>query len=485
LDTIQPEYSSDFTSVINTVAIEERQKERNRFLEFHYALGGLLLYKKRYECINRLFKYTTSIPPRYELLPVSIEEILIRYLLFRDPFSLNFTWIAQRYYFPGMEGLLADDNIKNWICEYLGVLFLRQYNLQRESVVLESLKPPPIPTFQAKKQELINNLGYFKKIIGQVLDNQTLLTITGLDFINDEWCSKRNLPKPLEIIDNFKIGLESSFQKTLVDQNVSSSKVTLFNESSKRILKNTIGSYKLISSEKEIKENYNRYYIKGSRIVIDKSAFAENQGISYLNFDSILAEKISTQIRHVIAETFLLSTTTHYLFKPEDISTAIEKLKIDNSNHIIIGFGLNISYLKKYFKKLTDSVCNNIEFKNYIVYDRRRIGPTFYIIKRNDLPYIKFNYLSEEELKKYSLSLIDDEYKIYSSVLDLNHFDLLRNELAASETNNDLRKSVLLNISLSVEIQWKKSINNALIKVFTPYWDSGICSNLSEVKELQ
>jgi hypothetical protein len=60
LPMIQNEYKPGAREIINTLEIEKRNQERNKFLEFHYALCGLLLYEKRYHCINRIFNHTTS-----------------------------------------------------------------------------------------------------------------------------------------------------------------------------------------------------------------------------------------------------------------------------------------------------------------------------------------------------------------------------------------------------------------------------------------
>ncbi|QOR73727.1 hypothetical protein IMZ16_09475 [Cruoricaptor ignavus] len=53
----------------NNEIVENRKNERKRFLEFHYALGGLLLYSENYEALRYIFNHTNQQPPKYELLP--------------------------------------------------------------------------------------------------------------------------------------------------------------------------------------------------------------------------------------------------------------------------------------------------------------------------------------------------------------------------------------------------------------------------------
>lgn len=76
LQNIQEEFKdNDYSNPTNLELIEFRKTERNRFLEFHFALGGLLLYRNQFDTIKYLFEFTQSEPPKYVLLPDNMEEI--------------------------------------------------------------------------------------------------------------------------------------------------------------------------------------------------------------------------------------------------------------------------------------------------------------------------------------------------------------------------------------------------------------------------
>lgn len=77
LRSVIPDYNYvpenlDFT---NKEQADKREAERKRFLEFHFALGGLLLCRKQYKTLTYLFEYTQSQPPKYVLLPETTTEI--------------------------------------------------------------------------------------------------------------------------------------------------------------------------------------------------------------------------------------------------------------------------------------------------------------------------------------------------------------------------------------------------------------------------
>lgn len=59
LEYLTPEYDNSLDELIvtNQKLIDERANERELFLEFHFALGGLLLYKNKVKFIKKLFEY--------------------------------------------------------------------------------------------------------------------------------------------------------------------------------------------------------------------------------------------------------------------------------------------------------------------------------------------------------------------------------------------------------------------------------------------
>ena len=126
LESILPELErsnkTDETVIINSGAIEKRKQERERFLEFHYALGGLILYKRKYAVLKKMLDHTTTQPPRYVLLPSSMNEIFKWYILFKDVYQQDII-MTQRYNFPDQSGLHAEDVTKDWICTFLEAVF--------------------------------------------------------------------------------------------------------------------------------------------------------------------------------------------------------------------------------------------------------------------------------------------------------------------------------------------------------------------------
>ncbi|MCK4407043.1 MAG: hypothetical protein KAV44_05160 [Bacteroidales bacterium] len=487
LQRIMPAYSHNPFKFKNKDEVKVRDDERERFLEFHYALGGLLLYERMYECLGRAFKYTTNIPPKYELLPGTMGEIFKMYIQFRDPYEMKYTWISHQYTFPNLDGLHSDGIIKNWINEYIAVLFIRQYSIQPNLITMKPLELPPIPKEQSEKKKLLTNLDYFASLVEKALNNQDLLEKIKLGFIKKEWFKENNKPEPIELINQYKSQLEEAFDKTQVEQDVSDSKRKQLDETSTRIIKDAIELYYGIKNNNIISKDYNNWFINGERAVMDKSAFTDNQDTHHLNFDSFLAEHIAGKYKSGISETFFYTKTEKYLLKPEDIFPSINKLKINSTDFVIINFAQNLSYLKELLslENLSEESYRGIKIISFSNCNHALVGESFFIIRKSDFPNIIFRKIEKSEISKYSLSLIDKEINLYCSIINLNKNQELRDELSPSHQDQDLNKSVLLNISILTEIRWKKNIKSIMIQTHSPYIERGIPNKLKDVTEIK
>lgn len=485
LKQIFPEYSDDNFEVTNKEEIEMRKKERERFLEFHYAFGGLLLYAKMYNCISRIFNYTNSIPPKYELLPDTLGEIFKRYIEFGDPHERKYPWISSTYYFPKLEGLNADYEIKKWITEYIGLLFIRQYSIWPHLITMKPLELPEIPTKQSEKKIWIDGIDHFKNIIERILLNKELLEITKLDFITDKWLKEQQKPKPVDLIILYKKQIEANYEKTEIEQKISKTKVEEFENTSKKIIKDTINLYTPIFNKQFTIDEISSWYIYGGRTLMDKSAFSDDAGSHYLNYDSIFSEHISDKFKTGISETFFYTKSKTYLLEGKNLFPAIERLNITNE-YVIISFAINIDWLIHSFsiEGLSQNSYKNIKIFNFPTSNYHLVGQSFFILKEKDLPNIIYHEIDKEERDKYSLKEIDNEIKLYSSIINLQENEKILNELSPHNKDKDLRKFVLICLSLKTEIKWKNNIDNIMIKLYTKYRERGIPDNLEDVKKI-
>lgn len=469
--------------ITNNDLVTKRNQARIRFLEFTYALGALLLYKKRYKCIARMFNFTNSIPPKSELLPSSMEDIINLYIKFRDPYDINYPWIFSKYYFPEIEGLIADYVVKNWICTYLAVLLIRQYSIVPYLITMTPLQFPPIPATQRERKVWLDNLDHLAKLVEDVLQDHELLDVLDYKFLTREWCQQNNKTYPSDFVKQLKTNVNIEYEKHEVEQDISSSKVDNFYSSTQKLLPTVFNLYNNINNPKKIEDQYNQLFIPGERAVIDKSSFSEDQYSEHINYDTFLAEGTANKIQRGVSEIFFNMKTKTYLINPNDIFTAIDKLDCNLTDYIIVGFG---NYLEYYINDLkvpglTSTKYKNLDLINFSQCNFQLLGESFFILNKSDLPNIENMEIDKDEIEKYSLVKIDKGLNIYASVLDFFKRKDLQEEYQKSSIDRDLNKSILLNIIFSTRIRWSKNIKVVQIRSFSKHRENGLPNDLKDI----
>jgi len=399
------DYSTNNFQVSNQDAENKRIAERQRFIEFHFALGGLLTYKERYACIKRLFSYTQSQPPKYELLPESMYEIFKFYFDVRDTYERKYTWISHYYPFPELSGLNADNVIKKWISYYMAILFLRQYTIYPYLITMRPLDFPTTPNTQGEIKEWMDGLDFFKKIVAEHLKNKNLLKALNLDFINPEWCEENQKPYPIDFIESFKSRLENAYHINALTLALSNEKVSQFESSTKRIIESTINKLQLANNELFTDDNTDKWYVNGQYMLESKDAFAENSEVQLMNFDSFFATTISRRLNEGFGETFFYKKTKSYLLKPDDIFKAIDKLGIDDS-YVLVNFGINLDYFTNHLKipSLSNDKYMNTNILSFN--GSQLVRSSFFVLKKSELPQISTRPISKDLIAKYSLKWI-------------------------------------------------------------------------------
>lgn len=484
---IHKEYdrSTGNLQVSNQEAVDKRLAERQRFIEFHYALGGLLTYKQRYGCIKRMFSHTQSQPPKYELLPESMYEIFKFYFDVRDPYERKYTWISHQYPFPDLSGLNADYVIKKWIMSYMAILFLRQYTIDPYLITMKPLDYPPIPTTQGEIKQWIDGLDFFKKLVSEHLQNTELLKILGLDFITAQWCEENQKPFPITFIESLKSNLEGAYNANALNLPISDEKVLQFENSTTSIIETTVENIMLVNNEAVIEDdNTDKWYVNGQRMLQSKDAFSNNPEVHHIDYDSFLASMISRSLNEGLSETFFYKRTKSLLLKSEDIFKAIDRLTID-SGYVIINFGLSLDY---FINQLKVAELSSNKYKDINIYSfngSHLVRDSLFILKKSDLPNISTRPIDGDLIAKYTLKKISDTINLYSSVIDLNNTsEEIFNENKQDKSDEELRKSVLLSIIISTEFKWKKEIEVIQLNQHSEYLQKGIANKLDDVKPI-
>lgn len=480
LEYLAPEYdnSSRELIVINQEQIDERANERELFLEFHYALGGLLLYKNKIKFIKKLFGYTTSQPADYYLLPTHMNQVFHMFFKFFDPNERHFPWITTKYYFPDLEGVGAQGVIKKWICQYIGVLFIRQFNIHAYYAYQVPTENPTLPNTTAEKRHWLDNISYFKEIIKTKVNDEELMKI--LNFKIDS--------QYLDKIDNIEQEIKNDFDYTERTAVPLDEKVELYFNTVKQLLPPTFESLELINNNNKEPEKTETEVLNivGQTNLTEKGSFTDN-GIAHLNFHSFLPETTNRTIKENLSSIFYVKSNEHYYVTQEDAFKSLDNLKIKSDKHIIILFGImNFSY---YINNLNVQGLSENDYKGikiiHFPVSVRNVGTSLFVLKKKHLPWIGFNEIPDEHINLYELKLLNDKYKLYSTVSDLNTNNRLREAIIkeGKDKDIDLEKYVYQGINFRTTLRFSNKLKLVRIQI-KGYFDNGrTVNNLSDIKK--
>ncbi len=485
LPIIHADYDYKTGKIKNDDEIAKRNKERERFFEFHYALGGLLLYSNRFELIGRLFRYTTSIPPVYELLPNHMNEVFKQYFKFRDPYDDDYMRIRQRYYFPNLEGINSEYIIKNWICKYIAILFLRQYTLVPYLIIMKPLEYPTIPESQSEKKMWLDNLGHFKTMVADHFGNIQLIKTMGFEFLIDGKIEQTENPAPMAFLENLTKKVEKDYEQTELQQPIAENKKEAFISFTNQHLKSAFQSIIPLGNNRLTTVEYKDWFITGGNAIIDKNALAENQPAENINYHSFLAESLSDKFYDGISEIFYIQTRKRYLFKEEEFFKALDNLKLSPDRHIIVAFGINLSKYDAFsnIKGLTEKDYQGVPIYIFHRCNFNLAHQTLFVLQKDNLPSIDFLETEKSDIEKYSLVKINDTFNLYAQIIDLFRNEDLRNEIVQSRPSEDFMKSAMLNISFVIRFRWKKDMNMISLRLYSDYNERGLPNNPSEIEQ--
>jgi hypothetical protein len=462
--------------ITNLEQVKKRNEERKRFLEFHYALGGLLLYKKQYKTLNYLFEYSQSQPRKYPLLPETTTEIFQWFEYFKNEFKHR-TSIDLRYYFPELDNLGNRLQVNFWICSYIAVVFLRQYSLHQYYTFQNFTTQPTLPDDVLELSSWLDSASFFERCLNNVLSNKEL--IAELEF-------EKIIEAKGEEITSFTTTLKKEIKDKIGQQklnaDLSDAKIQDFYSKSNEIISKAFEVYKPIFAPKD--EEYSKSELKlsvnGERTIMSKSAFTDKD-IPHLNYDTVFAVAIATnKIKRLIPNAFLIARTKRYLLNKENVLVALTKIISSNNDVIIIG--VNIGYQTK-------EILDTSKFKDIIIHipsTEYHSQDTLFVLKRKDLPAIEHKDVKEDEKTELQLKCINEELNLYASVIDINKDDnkaiKAKWNLENEPDNQDLK--VQLSIAFLSIIYWKNERDIIQINIASEYREQGIQNDINDVKPL-
>lgn len=486
LDRIHPEYDKDF-NIVNKEALDQQKTIKEKFVEFHYALGGLLLYHKMYDTLEYIMSWTNQQPPKYILVPSTMSEVINMYMqiAFKDG-SRGFMYYESHYPFIGVRGVNASDIIRFWIKKYMVVLFLRQYTLNTYYIYEDTLQMPRVPESMSEKYAWNNELDVLKDLLQKLCEDKGTLNVLGFQHMSDkQWFVEKDKPTPSELIESFKAQIEYDMERTRKEQSISKTKLEEFYTATLSILCPVFTQYESFFGNSSITENYNKIHIIGSHQIMDKQAFVDDQEICHANADSIVAEHASFEFRQLALNIFMYMQSRRYILKEQDIWTAINNLSYDKNDFVIFSIGNNLNYLKLKESKLQNTN-GEWSYNGIPIFDIHHsmndlVSQSLWIIRKSDVPYLVFNKISnEDDISKYKLSEIDEQYHIFASIVDVYATPTIKKELEDRKILDAETKAVVC-VDFNAEIRCKRTAKVIQLRIYSQFGNKEQANSVEDV----
>lgn len=485
LDRIHPEYDKDF-NVVNKEALDQQKTIKEKFVEFHYALGGLLLYHKMYDTLEYIMSWTNQQPPKYILVPSTMSEVINMYMqiAFKDGIR-GFIYYESHYPFIGVRGVNASDIIRFWIKKYMAVLFLRQYTLNTYYIYEDTLQMPRVPESMSEKYAWNNELNVLKDLLHELCEDKETLNALGLQHMSDtQWFVEKGKTVPSELIESFKAQLVDNMEQTRREQSVSETKLKEFYNVTRDILHRTFVRYQSFFDNPPITCDYHKITIGGYRQIMDKQAYVEDQEICYANADCIVAERASFEFQQLALNIFIYMQSRSYILKEQDVWTAINNLP-NNNDLVIFSIGNNLNYLSQNEPNLQNTdgewIYNGICVVDIGEHINGLVSQSLWILKKSDIPCIIFNQLSNyPSVQKYQLEEIDNMCHIYASIVDVNTDSDIRKELEDAKIL-DASKKVIVSVDFNTEIRCKKTAKAIQLKIYSQFGNKEQAHSVEDV----
>ena len=289
---------------------------------------------------------------------------------------------------------------------------------------------------------------------------------------------KKLKKKSSKFIDVLESSLEEAIEAARLNADIDYEKEWQFYEKSKDAIVGALEKFDTIQNTEESfdGEPTISFGVNGTMNLFQKSAFTTGD-IPHLNADTILSQQIVYQnINYYIPNAFLSARKKRYLLRKEDLVKGIEKLGFDTDTDIMVAMNLNVYGIDD-FQKIEEYITRvpSTGLKNVL-----------FVLPKADLPILKHKELEVSEQQEHQLGILDDDRKIYGSLIDLTQ-DANANQREKWKNSNidfatDLK--VQLTIAFITEVIWKANANVVQINIETSLKEQGIVNELSDIEKL-
>lgn len=471
--------------------VEDVNRQRDKFLEFHIMLCAMMLQQGKYELLEQMMYYTQSQPPTYPLVPSDLASLLKVFECLNEDRLWDVTYFEERYPMPNMHGITGGKILGAANC-YIALLFYRLYTLfypYGRDFAFRTMGLPDNQAQLARYKRDLNTLDFWIEKIKVNKDALASIRINNLDEIvnvsDDANNGSEQLPE--QIIKDIQ---ESIDRKLIELKQHQPNDPEIVGNMEKEVNRRLLMALSPIGDIWGKRFERDKHYNLNSSVsqFFENTAFQANPDISYGGVEECVFDGMWRTYSHLFASSFFQECMiANYTIDSGLLFDALDKINV-NKDYYAFAFGIYIDYY-------IDRVAGLVKEKDRIyIYKGMTImsmdspvqifSKRIYVMHKSDVPYIEFQEPSEEqktsmELKKFN------EYGLWMSVQKVEgHEDIFPENFIKKLGDKKNLYSVFHAIWIP-KLYFKEQYKRVCLKVNDRMTDEGSTDSIDKIEPFE
>lgn len=471
--------------------VEERNKQREQFAEFHIMLCAMLLQQGKYELLEQMMFYTQSQPPTYPLVPSNLADILKMFEHLNEYKLWDITYYEERYPMPNMHGITGGKILGAANC-YMALLVYRLYVLIYPYGREFAFRTVGLSDNQAKLAKYKRDLDTLRYWLEKIKDNKEALSsirVTSIDEIFNACggIASEGVNTPEQVIKD----IQNNIEKKLIDlkqhQPNDPEKIGDIEKEVNRRLMMAMSPISDIWGKRFERDMC--YYLNSSvSQLFESTAFQTNPDISHAGVEDCVFEGLWHTYSHLFASSFYQECMqANYTIDSGHLFDALDKVKV-SEDYYAFAFGIYIDY---YIGKVEGLVKETDRIYNY---NRMKImsldcpvqifSKRIYIMRKDDKPYIEFQEPSDEQKKNMELKKFN-KYDLWMSVQKVEGHENVISEEYIKKLGNEKDLYSVFHAMWIPKLYFKERYKRICLKVNYKMTDEGSTDSIEIIEPFE
>ena len=468
--------------------VDERNRQRDRFEEFHIMLCAMLLQQGKYELLEQMMFFTQSQPASYPLVPSYLADLLRVFENLNEERLWNITYFEERYQMPNMHGITGGKILGAANC-YIALLFYRLYVLEYPYGREFAFRAMGLPDNQNQLSKYKRDLDTLKYWLERIKKNKEALASIRISDIKEiypegEGAEDKDEQTPEEIIKAIQQSIDEKLDDLKRNQPNDPEKIDTLEKGVNRHHLMAMSPFGDIWGKRFDRDTC--YNLNSSTTQFYPStAFQANPDISHGGIEECVFDAIWRSFCHLFASSFYQEhMVADYTVDSVHLFDALDKLQVDE-NCYAFAFGIYMDYYLDRVGKLKKENGRVYSYNGMRImildcptqFFSRRV----YVMSKDDRPYIEFKEPTKEQKEAMELKKFNG-YDLWMSIQKVEGHEKIIPEESLRKLGNEKNLYSMFHAIWTPKLYFKEQYNRICLKVKYKMSDEGTTDTVDKIK---